>query len=100
MVKLVVLYGHPTDPEEFDRYFAGVHMPLAERIPGVVDITYGHVTSADDAAAPFYLAAEVTFDSVADLHSGMSSPQGQATAADVAEFATGGATNFIQNGQR
>lgn len=99
MVKLVVLYGHPSDPQEFDRYFADVHMPLAERIPGVVDISYGHVSSADDDAAPYYLAAEVTFTSVDDLQAGMSSPQGRATAEDVANFATGGATNFIQTGQ-
>jgi len=100
MVKLVVLYGHPSDPASFDDYFASVHMPLAETIPGVVDITYGHVASVEDTAAPYYLAAEVTFDSLDDLRAGMSSPQGQATAADVAEFATGGATNFIQTGRR
>jgi uncharacterized protein (TIGR02118 family) len=97
MVKLVVLYGHPTNPEEFDRYFTSVHLPLADQIPGVVGISYGHLTSVDDSSAPpYYLAAEVTFESLDDLHSGMSSPQGSATVADVGEFATGGATNFIQ----
>jgi uncharacterized protein (TIGR02118 family) len=98
MVKLVVLYGHPTDPEEFDRYFTSVHIPLAEQIPGVVSISYGHVTSADNSTAPpYFLAAEVVFDNLDDLHHGMSSPQGRATVADVAEFASGGTTNFIQN---
>jgi uncharacterized protein (TIGR02118 family) len=34
MIKLTVLYGHPTDPEAFEEYYADVHMPLVEKIPG------------------------------------------------------------------
>jgi uncharacterized protein (TIGR02118 family) len=39
-----------------------------------------------------YLIAELTFDSMADLQSGMASAEGQATAADLANFAGAGVT--------
>src|SRR3982074_1704814 len=34
-IKLTVLYGHPTDPAAFERYYAGTHMPLVRKIQGV-----------------------------------------------------------------
>ncbi len=34
MVKLTVLYGHPTDPAAFDRHYQEVHIPLARTMQG------------------------------------------------------------------
>ena len=31
MIKITVLYGHPKNPQEFERYYAEKHMPLAAR---------------------------------------------------------------------
>lgn len=28
MIKLTVLYGHPTHPTAFEEYYANTHMPL------------------------------------------------------------------------
>ncbi|MTD53280.1 EthD family reductase [Amycolatopsis pithecellobii] len=100
MATLFVLYGQPADTAEFDRYFTDVHLPLADKIPGVRRLSYGHVQSIDGAAPPYYLSAQVVFDSLDDLRAGMGSPEGQAAAADVATFATGGATNLIQLDER
>ena len=35
MVKAVVLYGLPEDPDAFERYYADTHTALAQRIPGL-----------------------------------------------------------------
>ena len=35
MAKLYAMYKHPTDPAAFDRYYYGVHVPLAKTIPGL-----------------------------------------------------------------
>jgi uncharacterized protein (TIGR02118 family) len=35
MVKAVVLYGPPEDPEAFERYYAATHTALARKIPGL-----------------------------------------------------------------
>lgn len=32
MVKLVVVYGHPEDPEEFEKYYNETHLPIAAKI--------------------------------------------------------------------
>ena len=41
-----------------------------------------------------HLVAELHFDSAQDLDAAMTSPQGQAAAADVQNFADGGVTMF------
>ena len=35
MVKTVVLYGPPDDPDAFERYYADTHTALATAIPGL-----------------------------------------------------------------
>ena len=35
MVKAVVLYGPPADPDAFERYYAETHTALATAIPGL-----------------------------------------------------------------
>jgi uncharacterized protein (TIGR02118 family) len=51
--------------------------------------------TADGSPAPYYFIAELFFDSREVLQASMGSPEGQAAAGDVANFATGGATLMI-----
>ncbi len=96
MVKLVVAYGPPDDPAAFDEHYAGTHAPLAQKIPNLRRFEAGKVLGTPDgSAAPYYLIAELLFDSVEVLQAAMGSEQGQAAAADVATFASGGATLMI-----
>ena len=34
MIKLTAVYGHPTDPAAFEKYYAATHMPLVAKIQG------------------------------------------------------------------
>ena len=96
MVKLVVAYGPPEDEAAFDRHYAETHVPLAQKIPDVQRFEAGKVLgTADGSAAPYYWIAELWFDSTEQLQASMGSPEGQAAGADVATFATGGATLMI-----
>ena len=96
MVKLVVLYGAPDDPAAFDAHYAGTHVPLAEKVPNLRRFEAGKVLGTPDgAAAPYYLMAELSFDSAEELEQALGSPEGQAAAGDVANFASGGATMMI-----
>jgi uncharacterized protein (TIGR02118 family) len=92
---LTVLYGHPHDPDAFDTYYTQKHVPLVDPIPGLKGWTYRHVASMDENPPPYYLIAELTFDSLEDLQAGMGGPEGQAAAGDVPNFASGGATMMI-----
>jgi uncharacterized protein (TIGR02118 family) len=96
MVKIVALYGPPTDPKAFEEHYSGTHLPLAAKIAGVKRFEAGRVLGTPDGGeAPYYRIAELWFDSQQDLQSAMASPEGQATVADIPKFASGGATVVI-----
>ena len=95
MIKLTVLYGNPEDPAAFDEYYQNTHVPLAERIPNVQRFEVGRVAPMDGGEPPFHLIAELWFESADVLQESMSSPEGQAAADDIPNFATGGVTMFV-----
>jgi uncharacterized protein (TIGR02118 family) len=92
---LTVCYGHPSDPAAFDAYYTSAHTPLAEKIPGLVSFTARHCASLDDSAPPYFLIAELGFESAEAMAAALSSPQGRAASADVPKFADGGVTMFV-----
>lgn len=92
-MRLLVLYNQPADPAAFDRYYAETHVPLAKTIPGLRSYLVNSGAPNLVAGGPLpYLIAELEFDSPAALQSAMGSSEGQATAADLANFAQAGAT--------
>jgi uncharacterized protein (TIGR02118 family) len=90
--RLLISYGTPADPAAFDAHYRDVHAPLAGRMPGLVRYTYGHGQSVNPEQPAPYLVAELDFDSVEAMGAAFASTEGQAAAADVGTFATGGAT--------
>lgn len=96
MVKLVVTYGAPDDPAAFEQHYTSTHIPLVDKIPNLRRFEAGKVLGTPDGSpAPFFFMAELWFDSAQDLEAAMGSAEGQAAGADVANFATGGATLMI-----
>ncbi len=93
MAKVLVMYNQPADPAAFDKYYFETHVPIADKIPGLRSgtVNQGPVVGVTGGSAP-YLIAELHFDSMEDLQAAMASPEGRAAAADLANFATGGAT--------
>ena len=89
MAKLIALYRKPADTAAFDAYYATTHLPLAKTLPGLrhYDISTGTVSGGE---SPYYLVATLSFDSLAAIQSALGSPEGQATAADLGNFAQAG----------
>ena len=96
MAQLLVLYKTPKDAAAFDKYYADKHAPLAKKIPGVrkYEISTGAVVTPAG-PSPYHLVATLTFDNLAALQSGFGSAEGQAAAADVKNFSSGGVDIFI-----
>jgi len=92
MAKLVVLYKTPKDAAAFDAHYAETHIPLAKKMPGLrtYEISHGPVTTPAGPAG-VHLVATLAFDDLAAMQKALGSPEGQAAAADVQTFATGGA---------
>jgi uncharacterized protein (TIGR02118 family) len=95
--RVLISYGHPDDPAAFDEYYSGTHLALAAQIPGVQQFVAGRCESLDGTTPPVYMLADIGFASREDAAAGLSSPQGQAASADLANFATGGATLAFRN---
>ena len=96
MVKLVVLYGRPEDPDAFERYYADTHTGLAKALPGLRRFEAARGIATPDGSDPAYQRiAELTFDDMDALQAGRASGEGQAAVNDIPNFATGGVTIFI-----
>ena len=91
MAKLFAIYQQPTDPAAFDSYYFNKHVPLAKTIPGLksYEVTRGDVMGMAGKHG-VYLVAILEFASMETIGAAMASPQGQATAADLANFASAG----------
>lgn len=96
MYQIVACYGQPTDTEAFDTYYASTHVPLAKKLPGLVDyITVKCVSALPGEGVPYYMVATATFNSERDVKAALESPEMDAAKADVANFATGGGALYI-----
>jgi uncharacterized protein (TIGR02118 family) len=92
MAEVLVLYKTPKDAAAFDKYYAETHIPLAKKMPGLRK----YLVSKGPVATPagpsgVHLVAVLSFDSMAAVQKAFGSAEGQATAADVGKFASGGA---------
>lgn len=93
MMKVTVLYHHPTSPETFESYYAQTHLPIAAKMKGVARLELTKFVSAPDGGRPaFYRMAELYFSSQAQMQETLGSPEGKATVGDLPKFATGGVT--------
>ncbi len=91
MAKLIALYKKPSDTAAFDAYYYRTHLPIAMTIPGLrhYEVSTGSVATPQG-ESPYHFAAILSFDSMDALQQALASPEGQATAADLANFAGAG----------
>ena len=93
MVRLLVLYGHPEDPEAFDRYYDEIHIPLAKRMQGMKKWTIGKVLGTPDGGmSDYYYVADLYADTREEIEAILATPEGQAAVEDVPNYASGGVT--------
>jgi uncharacterized protein (TIGR02118 family) len=96
MAELVVMYKTPKDTAAFDKHYFEKHVPLAKKIPGLrkYSVSQGPVATPAGPSG-FHLIAILTFDSLAAIQAAFASGEGRATAADLPNFASGGADMIL-----
>ncbi len=93
MIKLTVLFNHPTNPQEFERYYADTHLPIAGKMKGFSRLELTKFEPGPDGGkSAYYRMAELYFPNQAQMQTTLGSPEGQAAVADIGNFATGGVT--------
>ena len=95
--QISVCYGHPEDPTAFDEYYRSTHVPLARKVPGLSGFDWGVCSSLDGSEPQFYAVAHLRFDTQSDLQQALQSTEMRSAGIDVGNFATGGATMFVQH---
>jgi uncharacterized protein (TIGR02118 family) len=96
MAELVVMYKTPKDTAAFDKHYFEKHIPLAKKIPGLrkYSVSQGPVATPAGPSG-FHLIAILTFDNLAAIQAAFASGEGRATAADLPNFASGGADMLL-----
>jgi uncharacterized protein (TIGR02118 family) len=92
MHRLMVLYPPPTDPDHFRTYYEETHLKLVAKWPGLRGYRYGFDVAAAGGESPYFCVFEADFDDAAAMRASQESAEGQATRADIANYATGGVT--------
>jgi len=87
MIKLVALYKTPSDPEAFDKHYFGVHMPLVEKIPGLIKSEVSKLKALPGTESSYYLITEMYYENMDSFNAAMASPEGKASARDLMSFA-------------
>lgn len=95
MVRFLVLYPQPDDPEAFDRHYRDVHIPLAQKLPALRRYTVSRKPAPVRGGQPFYLVAELDWDDMGSMQAAFSSPEGKAASQDVSNFAPHGTQSMI-----
>ena len=100
MIKATLLYGHPVDAAAFEKYYYETHLPLSSKMQNVtkVDLTK-FVSDTTGGKSAYYRMAELHFADQATMQQTMASPEGLAAVADLTNFATGGVTVMIVEGE-
>src|SRR5258708_2214242 len=91
MHKLLVLYSKPADPDHFRDYYVTNHLPLVMNWPGLLAWRYSFDVAATNGEASYFAVFEGDFADAVAMAAARASPHGQRVAADVANYATGGA---------
>jgi uncharacterized protein (TIGR02118 family) len=89
-IKFMVLYGHPPNPAEFEKYYLDVHMPLVAAMKGARRMEAAKcLPQADGSPSAFYRVFEAWFDSPEHMAAVLGTPEGMKVRADVSNFTTG-----------
>jgi uncharacterized protein (TIGR02118 family) len=87
-VKIVALYGQPTDPSAWDGHYQTVHLPLAAKLPGLSAQRAARASGTlDGKPSPYYAIGELVFDDLEAMQKALASAEGQAAAEDLAAMA-------------
>jgi uncharacterized protein (TIGR02118 family) len=89
--KITFIYENPADPAAFEAAYAGGHVDLARRLPGVRRIEESKVWPKEDGSpTPAYRMLDLYFDDYHAASAAVATPEAQSLLPSVFALATGG----------
>ena len=81
------MYKTPADAEAFEKHYFETHMPLVEKMPGLLKSEVSKLTGMPGAENKYHMMAEMYFEDMDKLNESMASPEGRAAGKDLLGFA-------------
>ena len=88
-MKLIALYSHPENPQDFDAAYFDTHLPLIKKVPGLLEVFALKPTRTLVGEKAPYMIAEMTFADKASLVAGLNSPEMANAGENLDSFAKG-----------
>jgi uncharacterized protein (TIGR02118 family) len=89
--KLIVMYPHPTDGDQFESIYQNEHVPMAvEKLSGKTKIVATKVLDSAQSPSKFHRIAEIHFPSMKELKACATSKGGQEVLAHASAISSGG----------
>ncbi|NDI49857.1 EthD family reductase [Goekera deserti] len=85
-VSYFALYQTPADPTDFEQHYAGTHVPLVEKVPGLVENRVHRVIRQFVGKPAYHLIAELVFESAEAMEQALTSPEWTAAGDDLREW--------------
>jgi uncharacterized protein (TIGR02118 family) len=96
VIKLVVLYNHPEDPEAFDAHYFTTHLRLAQRIPQLRRLDAARIEEVRGGGRPpFHAIAELYYDDEDAMAAAAQTPEYEQALADQPNFNTAGSVAWV-----
>jgi uncharacterized protein (TIGR02118 family) len=95
MIKLVAMYKTPADIEMFEKHYFEKHMPIVEKIPGLLRSEVSKLKILPGTESEYYMMTEMYYDDMDSFNAAMATPEGKASARDIVNFAKDRVDFFI-----
>ena len=95
MIKLVAMYKTPADIEMFEKHYFEKHMPIVEKIPGLLRSEVSKLKILPGTESEYYMMTEMYYDDMDSFNAAMATPEGKASARDIVNFAKDSVDFFI-----
>ena len=90
MIKFMAFYTIPKDKEAFDKHYFGTHIPLCEKLPNIQRVEVSRFTGGmGGAEPPYYIVAELCFNSKEEMDASFATPEGRAVGKDTRNIEPG-----------
>jgi uncharacterized protein (TIGR02118 family) len=95
MIKLLVMYPWPTDPDHFKKHYIERHLPLCRAIPSIIRSHYAFEPRTIEGAGGWFCVYEAEFVDEAALNAALATPEAQRAGADVANYSPDLPTSLV-----
>ena len=87
MMTLIALYRRPENPEEFEKHFREIHIPLVRAYPGLKRLEFTRTDPGGLDPERWLIIEEMVFESRDALDAALASSAGKAVTRDLMNFA-------------